>query len=625
MCGIVGIADSSGLSSADDTFLNNATQLMFHRGPDGQGVWIENKVGFGHRRLSIIDLAGGTQPMHDATGRYTITFNGEIYNYKDLRRFLKSKEYVFQTASDTEVILNAYAHWGTACVEHLNGIFAFGLWDADKHTLFLARDHLGVKPLLYYIDGERLIFSSELKAILRHPAMRIEIDLPALSDYLSLGYVLAPKTIIRNIRKLSPATWLIWENGCIRLKRYWDLASIANQAPRQFISEKKAVEELQGELERAVRMQLVSDVPLGAFLSGGIDSSTVVQKMVSSFSGRVQTFSIGFKEKSYSELPYARLAADYLGTQHFEQDISPDLETLLPQLAWYFDEPFSDTSAVPTYALCQLARQHVTVALSGDGGDECFAGYETYLADKIQSVYRRVPYLVHRFLIVPFITWLPSTHHKVSWDYKMKQFVSYARSMPEQSHYSWRLLFSEVEKKMLWGDDIQRQLGGYTPFEIFLDYYHEVSNASALNRSLYVDAKTWLADAMLVKVDRASMANGLEVRVPLLDYKLVEFAMFLPAHFKLHGFQTKFLLKRAMEPFLPKAIVYRSKRGFNSPVAQWVERFSEAMAGGHCSLIAGQSRMWKQLMRDHYAHLADNGFKLWTLLNWTLWTRSVLA
>jgi len=624
MCGIVGIADFSGLSRADNAFLNNATQLMSHRGPDGQGVWIENRVGFGHRRLSIIDLAGGAQPMHDATDRYTITFNGEIYNYKDLRRFLESKQYVFQTASDTEVILNAYAYWGTACVEHLNGIFAFGLWDAHKHTLFLARDHLGVKPLLYYINGERLIFASELKAILRHPAIRAEIDLAALSDYLSIGYVLAPKTIIRNIRKLSPATWLTWENGCIRLRRYWDLASIANQGPRQFASEEKAIEELQAELERAVRMQLVSDVPLGAFLSGGIDSSTVVQKMVSSIPDRVQTFSIGFKEKSYSELPYARLAADYLGTQHFEQVIFSNYETLLSRLAWYYDEPFSDTSAIPTYALCQLARQYVKVALSGDGGDECFAGYETYLADKIQSVYRRVPYLIHRFLILPFVTWLPSTHHKVSWDYKMKQFVSYARSTPEQSHYSWRLLLSEAEKRMLWGDDIQRQLGGYTPFEVFRDYYHEVSNASALNRSLYVDTKTWLADAMLVKVDRASMANGLEVRVPLLDYKLVEFAMSLPEQFKLHGFQTKVLLKRAMEPFLPKAIVYRSKRGFNAPVAQWVKRFSARILEHQYEVLPGLAGMWTQLTEQHIARRADNGFKLWTLLMWSLWYQSIL-
>ena len=624
MCGIVGIVHRDILCDADRTFLKIASQLMSHRGPDDQGVWIEDRVGLGHRRLSIIDLTSGAQPMHDATGHYTITYNGEIYNYKDLRRFLESKGYVFRTNSDTEVILNAYAHWGAACVEHFNGIFAFGLWDSHERTLFLARDHLGVKPLLYYVDNEYLIFASELKAILQHPAAKAEINLFALSDYLSLGYVLAPKTIIRNIRKLQPATRLLWKGGACRLEQYWDLAAVANQAPRQFASEQEAIEELHDQLERAVRMQLVSDVPLGAFLSGGIDSSSVVQKMGSLCPERVKTFSIGFQARSYSELPYARLVAEYLGTQHFDQVISPDLEALLPRLAWYFDEPFSDTSAVPTYLLCQFTRQHVKVALSGDGGDECFAGYETYIADKIQSIYRRVPHVVH-MLVVSLASWLPSTHRKVSWDYKLKQFVKYAHSTPEKAHYSWRILLSEAEKRLLLNGDVQRQLGDYTPFETFLDYYREVPNASALNRFLYIDAKTWLADAMLVKVDRASMTCGLEVRVPLLDYKLVEFAMSLPPSFKLRGFQTKFIFKKAMEQFLPKSIVHRAKRGFNAPAAHWVKRFSAVMSEDHCELLSGQSCVWTQLMRDHEARRADNGFKLWTLLSWSLWKKSVLG
>jgi asparagine synthase (glutamine-hydrolysing) len=623
MCGIVGIINQEKLFDSDRAFLQNASNLIAHRGPDAQNIWTNDRIGFGHRRLSIIDLASGDQPMHDITGRYTITFNGEIYNYKELQHFLLAKGYKFQTNSDTEVILNAYAHWGPACVEQFKGIFAFGLWDAQQRTVFLARDHLGVKPLLYYANHNYLIFASELKAILLHPTVQAQLDVFALSDYLSLGYILAPKTIIKNIKKLPPAMWLTWKEGTVHLQQYWDLAEIANQAPQQFSSEKAAIEELQGELERAVKTQLVSDVPVGAFLSGGIDSSTIVQKMVSLSNEPVQTFSMGFKEESFSELPYARLAANHLNTKLFEQIVSYDLE-LLPKLAWYFDEPFSDTSLLPTYRLCQLARQHVKVALSGDGGDECFAGYQTYLADKMQSLYGHIPSFIHHRLITPLIAALPSTQRKVSWDYKLKQFIKHAHATPEEGHYSWRLLFTEAEKQQLWGREIQSQIGDYTPFETFLDFYRQVPKASPLNRSLYVDTKTWLVDAMLVKVDRASMANGLEVRVPLLDYKLVEFAMSLPPHFKLRGWQTKAILKKAMASSLPHSVVYRSKKGFNAPVARWVEQFSQQISKHQSEVLPGLINMQTELLQQHKAHKADNGFKLWTLLMWSLWHQSVL-
>ncbi len=623
MCGIAGEVQLEEIGCSEK-WVADACDIMAHRGPDGEGIVTSPGVAFGHRRLSIIDLEGGKQPMTDAVGRYIITFNGEIYNYRELRQFLENKQYRFLTHSDTEVILNSYAHWGTRCVEHFNGIFAFGLWDKQERTLFLARDHLGVKPLLYAADADGLMFASELKALLQHPRISPTLDYYALSDYLSLGYILTPKTIIQGIRKLPPATWLLWKNGDIRIQRYWELADIANQPVTQFASEQAAVEALHAELNRAVASQLVSDVPVGAFLSGGIDSSAITRKMTQLYPERVQTFSIGFREKSYSELPYARLAANYLGTQHVDKVIAPDLANGLSQWLWYFDEPFADTSSVPTYFLCQLASQHVKVALSGDGGDECFAGYETYRADKAHAWYNAwIPEALHRTVIAPFAQWLPATHRKVSLDYKIKQFIRYARSTPEVGHYSWRLLFSETEKQALWGADIQRQIGDYTPFEVFADYFQDVPNASPLHRTLYVDAKTWLTDAMLVKVDRASMANGLEVRVPLLDYKLVEFAMALPDRFQLNGRTTKYLFKKAMEGHLPRKILYRAKRGFNSPVAHWIEEIERMNVFDEHDELSGIREQWQRLRNEHRAHQADHGFKLWTLANWALWQHAV--
>ncbi|MCX6355912.1 MAG: asparagine synthase (glutamine-hydrolyzing) [Candidatus Aureabacteria bacterium] len=619
MCGIVGICRSDVLTDQDRCFLEAASETLAHRGPDAHGTWISERAGFAHRRLSIIDIEGGAQPMHDASERYTIVYNGEIYNYREIRRTLESNGVVFRTNSDTEVALNAYALWGPGCVARFNGIFALGIWDGREQTLFLARDHMGVKPLVYWSAPGCLIFASEIKALLCHPAVTTDVDLCALSDYLSLGYTLCPKTIYRDIRKTPPATWIIWQKGQLHSKRYWDLSAFAHNPPPRTISEEAAIEELRSHLNRSVRAQLVSDVPVGAFLSGGIDSSTIVKEMVSSISDTVKTFSIGFKERSYNESSYARLAAEWIGTQHFERVVSQDLAALLPKLVACYDEPFADTSAAPTFLLCKWAREFVKVVLSGDGGDECFAGYDTYVADKLQMWYRRVPALIHRAILSPLTSLIPSTHRKVSWDYKIKQFVRHAQSTPEEAHYSWRLIFSEEEKRRLMGPDIYRSLEGYTPFDVFMSHYADVPDAAPLNRSLYVDAKTWLVDAMLVKVDRASMAHGLEVRVPLLDRELVEFAMSLPPRFKLQGLRTKAILKKAMADSLPPGIIDRKKRGFNAPVAHWIERFGEKPPSGGTGALEGCPQLWPELMREHRAHRADNSFKLWTLLLWLRW------
>ncbi len=620
MCGIAGLVNREGLCQEDRSWLKDSLYQISHRGPDASGIWMNHSAGFSHARLAIIDLEGGSQPMHDASERYTITYNGEIYNFKTIRAELESKKYKFRTQSDTEVILNAYAEWDTECVEHFNGIFAFGIWDQEERNLFLARDHLGVKPLLYCHRQNILIFSSELKAIRQHPIVDEGVDPRAFSDYLSLGYILTPKTILKAVQKLPPATWLRWNpanNKCL-IRRYWDLAGVVS-GPKESLNVPEAIEALHACLDRSVRRQLVSDVPLGAFLSGGLDSSTIVQKMLRHSTGSVQTYSMGFLEKSYSELPFSRMVAENLGVENIEEMVSPNLPELLPRLVWYYDEPFSDTSAVPTFMLCKLARRHVKVSLSGDGGDECFAGYETYIADRLQALYRRIPGWMHRCFFLPVVNALPSTQRKVSLDYKLKQFVYNARKSPEEAHYKWRLIFSEEQKQALCGESFMRELDGYTPLEVFLDYYKEVNNASPLSRSQYVDIKTWLADGMLVKIDRASMSHGLEVRVPFLDPELVESAMRLPDTMKLHVFETKYLLKKAMVPFLPREVIWRSKRGFNAPAAQWVNLLSDHVTEFECDFIAGFDAHWKRLLEEHQERQADHGFRLWTLLCWVFW------
>lgn len=615
--------NQAGISEPDRRWLRRAVATLRHRGPDAEGEWAGARAALGHRRLSIIDLTSGAQPMADAAGRRVITYNGEIYNYRELRVELQGRGCVFRTQSDTEVILHAYAAWGVDCLERFNGIFAFGLWDEEEQTLLLARDHLGVKPLLYYQDREGCLFASELKVLLAHPRVPRELDPAAVSDYLSLSYILAPRTIVRAVRKLEPASWLRWRRGETVIRRYWDLAAAVRAAAEPGRTEPQAVEQLHAELDRSVRLQLVSDVPLGAFLSGGVDSSTIVQKMTEQAAGRVRTFSIGFRERSYSELPYARRVAASLGTEATEEIVTPNLAELMPRLAWYYDEPYAETSAVPTYLLCRLAARHVKVALSGDGGDECFAGYETYVADRFQQLYRRLPGWLHRGLLLPLANHLPATHRKVSWDYKIKQFVREARAAPEVAHYRWRQVFAEEEKAELWGDAAPAGLDGHTPEGAFLHHYDEIPDASFLQRSQYVDIKTWLADAMLVKVDRASMANGLEVRVPLLDRRLVVWALALPDNLRLRGRRTKYILKHTMAGRLPPGIAWRAKRGFNAPAAHWVKTWADALRGHECDILPGFGRVAERLLAEHAAHRADHGFRLWVMLNWVLWKQQV--
>jgi asparagine synthase (glutamine-hydrolysing) len=622
MCGIVGYAATRDGAGLDEAFLRRACGTLSRRGPDGEGVWCGEGVGLGHRRLAIIDLAGGAQPM-SYLGRYHITFNGEIYNYRELRDLLAGKGHVFRTRSDTEVVLAAYAQWGDDAPLRLRGIFAFGLWDAERRRLVLARDHLGVKPLFYAAEPAFLVFASELSAILDAPRVPRDVDREGVADYLAVGYAIGEKTVLRSVRRLAPGSLLAWEGGHATHKRFWDLVPHVTSPPDQR-PDAELVEEFGARLDDAVRLQMVSDVPVGAFLSGGLDSSTVVERMRGHSPRPPLTFSMGFAEAGYSELAYAEEVARALGTDHHQDLARGDIASELPDMIRNFDEPLGDSSVVPTSQVSRLARSKVKVVLSGDGADEILAGYTTYTADALQQLYRRLPAWLHRAVLSPAARALPVGRGKVSLGYKVRQFVAHAHGPWERAHFGWRVLFDRPAQADLLGTDMR----GYDPFDACSPYFAEVAGAEPLNQSLYVDVKTWLANDILPKVDRASMAVGLEARVPFLDVDLVEFAFRLPGHLKMHRGRGKVILRRAMRGRLPGVVLRRPKSGFNSPVSDWLRGplrpLMEDLLQRPSSLVDASHPRIRGLWQAHAEGRTDAGFALWALLTLLLWERHVL-
>ena len=522
MCGICG--KLSWTEPPDRTVVERMSTKIAHRGPDGEGIMDLGPVVLGHRRLAIIDLsAAANQPMSDVSGEYWIVSNGEIYNFLTLRQELIDRGAQFRTRSDTEVILEAYKHWGTDCLQRFNGMFAFALWDVQGRRLFLGRDRLGKKPLFYYLfpDGG-ISFSSGLKSLCEDVRIPRILNPAGLNHFLSLNYTLTAETMIKGVQKLPAATFLVVEETKPpRQERYWDLAeSFRNK--RRFGSEAEAVDELRFLIDDAVRLRLISDVPLGVFLSGGIDSSTIVASMCQQHPPKdVHSFSIGFKEKSYNELAEARGVADVLGVTHRDQVVLPNAMELLPRIAARTDEPFADTSIIPMYLLAEFSRQQVTVCLSGDGGDEVFAGYETYTADRLHHLARGVPSWFFQGLGRTFDRLWPVSYDKVSFDYKVRQFLEGAAYPPMRAHYHWRTIFSEEEKHALLPGRLQRIMEA-DPFTHFSAFEQDVADCHYLDRGMYVDIKTWLVDDILVKADRATMAHALEGRAPFLDYRLVD-------------------------------------------------------------------------------------------------------
>ena len=568
MCGITGLFDTSGKRAIDRDVLHRINESLHHRGPDQGDLYLETGIGLGHRRLSIIDLAAGRQPLFNEDGSVAIVFNGEIYNYRELMAELIGLGHVFRTRSDTEVIVHAWEQWGVDCLQRLRGMFAFGLWDRNQQSLFLARDHIGVKPLFYSLQPDGyFLFGSELKSIMTVPTVERKFDPTAIEDYFAFGYIPDPKTIYSQVKKLCPGHYLLIKVGDTKLTQiqYWDIPF----APTVLKSEADIERELIERLTESVKSQMVSEVPLGAFLSGGVDSSAVVALMAQNNPDPITTCSIAFDDPAYDESAFAQQVAQRYNTQHHTQTVRDDSHALTDLLANLHDEPFADSSAIPTYRVCQLAREKVTVALSGDGGDENFAGYRRYryamaeqqLRSKIPSVIR-APVFGALGKLYPKLDWAPQfLRAKTTFEALSKDLV--------EGYFHGVSIMADRERQKLFSKAFRAELQGYAAIDVMRQHAVNAPVEDPLSLIQYLDFKTYLPGDILTKVDRASMAHSLEVRVPLLDHQFVEWVSGLPSSLKLNGSEGKYILKKSLKPYLSDDILYRSKKGFSVPLAAW--------------------------------------------------------
>jgi asparagine synthase (glutamine-hydrolysing) len=600
-------------------------QVLRHRGPDEEGHWADDEAGLGVRRLSIIDLATGQQPVTNEDGTIWLVSNGEVYNYRDLRAELAKNGHVFVSQGDTEVILHAYEEYGSRCVDHMNGMFAFAAWDRARRRLFIARDRLGIKPLYYWFHRGQLVFGSELKAVIANPDVPRQLDLVALDQFLTLEYIPSPRTIFQNINKLPPGHQLILQDGALTVEPYWDVC------PRELPEDEVAQVEVLTDLIRdAVRLRLVSDVPLGALLSGGIDSSTVVAFMSELSTLPVQTFSIGFDDRTYDELPYARTVAARFGTKHCEEVLQPNLAPLAERLVQHLDEPFGDFSVFPTYLVSVLARQSVKVVLSGDGGDEVFGGYETYVAQGIDRYYRRLPYWLRHKTLPMVMDRVPPQAAKKGVINKAKRFVEGGALPAPLQHTRWMIFMSDADKARLYQPDLHASLNGSGPSALLESYFRRAEQWDALAQQQYVDIKTYLVDDILTKVDRMSMAASIEARVPLLDHRIVEFALSLPPHSKLRRGRTKLILRRAMAGRLPDAVLNRPKQGFSIPLKHWLRGplrpLMTDLLASDCVRRRGyfEPQTVNGWLSEHLEGRANHSHRLWALMVFELWHRHML-
>jgi asparagine synthase (glutamine-hydrolysing) len=627
MCGISGIVYTDPRHPVDRALLQRLTTTLSHRGPDADGFLWDEGAALGHRRLSIIDLSTGDQPIYNEDRTKAVVFNGEIYNFREVRAELAQRGHRFATASDTEAIVHAWEEYGDDCVKHLRGMFAIALWDLSRRRLLLARDPVGKKPLYYVHDGERLLFASELKALLCDPAVKRSVSLEALDEYLSFGAVPAPRTIYSEVQQLPPAHYLIWEDGRVRLQEYWD----PSYRPAPARSEGEWLEQFTAIFDEAVRLRMISDVPLGAFLSGGVDSSAVVASMAAQSAKPIVTTTISFRDAAFNEAPHALAVARALGTDHTEMVVEPKAAEILPTLVRHLDEPFADSSALPSYYVARAARQRVTVALSGDGGDEVFAGYEwRYGLNMLESRVRRaIPGPVRRGLLGPLSTIWPKAD-RLPRPLRWKFFLRNMGLEAEEAYFHDMSVFTPLDKRGLLSDGFRRTLQGYDPFTAFRRHFDRVRDAAPLNRLLYVDLKTWLANDILVKMDRMAMASSLEVRSPLLDQKVIEFAASLPPDLKLHQGTSKYLLKRHAERRVPATAIHRPKMGFSIPLASWLRGELRGLATDLLLSDRARGRGYFQPARiqamwtEHQAGGRDHSHQLWALMMLELWHRQFL-
>jgi len=624
MCGICGIINFQNSEPVEPDVLERMTKTMSRRGPDDQGYYIDGTVGLGHRRLSIIDLATGRQPIHNEDGTVWIVFNGEIYNCRELQKDLEKAGHRFSTRTDTEVIVHAYEQYGVKCVERFNGMFAFALWDQGLRRLFIARDRVGIKPLYYCLSEKGFLFASELKAIIEHPSVVRRIDNTSLNLYLAFEYVPTPRSIFEGIYKLPPGHALTLENGQVSVEQYWDMRLCKSEAPSGR-SEEDWLAELRFTLKESVRKELISDVPVGVFLSGGIDSSAVAAMMVELNPGNVTSLSIAFEDPSFDESSYARLVAGHLGTVHHETTLTSEtMLELVPRVAEFLDEPLGDSSIIPTYLLCNFARNHVKVALGGDGGDELFAGYSTLQAHRLFDYYQTwVPGIVRRRLAPWLVEKLPVSFNNISLDFKARRFVAGEGLTPAARHHLWLGSYTRLQRRELLGDMAN---GHENDADDFAERHWQACTAGhGLNRILYSDMKLYMEGDILPKVDRASMANSLEVRVPLLNLDMLEFTSRLPVGFKLKRLTTKYLFRRGVKDLLPPEVLRRGKKGFNMPVAKWLtgplKELAEDLFSEDRLKRAGlfKPAYVRRLMDEHLARRRDNRKLLWSLLIFELW------
>jgi len=628
MCGITGWAnlDSHTLPPEGARELLHAMcERMVHRGPDSEGLFVTNGVALGMRRLAIIDLVTGEQPVFNEDKSVVVVLNGEIYNYRELRAELEKRGHSFRSASDTEVLPHLYEEYGDAMIRELNGMFAFALWDSKRRRVLIARDRFGEKPLYWGIFDNTLLFASEPKVLLAHPKVKPSLNLQALRQYLSFDYVPAPLSIYEGINKLPAAHKLVLEDGRIDVEKYWELSYKTTQPVP---SENDAADHLRELLADAVRMRLVSDVPLGVLLSGGVDSSSVAALAVRASPEPVKTFSISFAESSFDESTYARGVAKFLGTDHHEERLSANLAAnLVSEIGAWMDEPFSDPSLVPTYLLSRFTRKHVTVALGGDGGDELFAGYPMYAALRWAEFYKRVPVSLREGVVEPLIRLLPVKTKNLSFDYKALRFVTGAKYDAVARHHVWFGSFTPEQQTDLLTPDALATSNG----EIYLQarqFAEECDSDDLVTRMQSVDTRLYLAEDILTKVDRASMAVSLEVRAPFLDPRVAEFAASLPSHYKLRGHKTKYILKKAVNKLLPPFVTKRGKKGFGVPVAEWLKFKLRPLARDLLSpervRRAGvfNPSYITRLQDEHERGVANHRKLLWTLLMFELWHES---
>lgn len=624
MCGIVGIAGRAR-TAGDGAVLRRMNDALRHRGPDGEGSYLDEQVGLAMRRLAIIDVAGGNQPIFNEDRSVCVVLNGEIYNFQDLRRELEGLGHRFATDTDTEVVVHGYEAWGDACVEHLWGMFALAVWDRRERRLLLARDRLGKKPLVYYLtkDGG-IVFASEFQALFRHPDVPRQVSPTAIDDYLTYLYVPAPTTAYQGVFKLPPAHRLVWQAGRPpRIERYWQVRFGAKAA----LTETEAQAEFASLFRDAVRRRLIADVPLGAFLSGGMDSSTVVAEMAAISSTPVKTFSIGFGDRDWDELNYARLVAECFGTDHHELVVEPHALDVVPELVRHYGEPYGDSSAVPTYYVSKLTREHVTVALNGDGGDELLAGYERHWAARAAERYDALPRLLREGIIRPLANALPETGGRRAFQRRAKRFLVAAHLPAVQRYLRWVGVFSGERKAVLYTEEFQARLAGNDPSRWLRAAIEAEPGLDAVDSVQRADTLMYLPDDLLVKVDIASMANSLEARSPFLDHRLVEFCAALPSSYKLKGRTSKWLLREWMKDRLPAPILQRSKMGFGVPVGEWLRAdllpllqdtvLSErAFARGYF-----RPEGVRALVDEHLSRKTDLTPYVWGLLMLELWFR----